>query len=32
MAAYLASFGDRLPPELLAQLDDLRARLAATDS
>jgi phosphoenolpyruvate carboxykinase (GTP) len=27
MAAYLAGFGDRLPPELLAQLDDLRSRL-----
>jgi phosphoenolpyruvate carboxykinase (GTP) len=27
MAAYFASFGDRLPPELLAQLDDLRSRL-----
>jgi phosphoenolpyruvate carboxykinase (GTP) len=32
MAAYLASFGDRLPPQLLGQLEDLRARLAATDS
>ena len=27
MAEHLASFGDRLPPELRAQLDDLRARL-----
>jgi phosphoenolpyruvate carboxykinase (GTP) len=27
MAAYFASFGDRLPPALLTQLDDLRARL-----
>jgi GTP-dependent phosphoenolpyruvate carboxykinase len=27
MADYFASFGDRLPPELLAQLGDLRARL-----
>ena len=33
MAEYLATFGDRLPAELHAQLDDLRARLAArTDS
>ncbi len=29
--AHLASFGDRLPPELLVQLDDLRDRLAAGD-
>jgi phosphoenolpyruvate carboxykinase (GTP) len=28
LAEHLATFGDRLPPELLAQLDDLRARLA----
>jgi phosphoenolpyruvate carboxykinase (GTP) len=27
LAEHLASFGDRLPPELLAQLDDLRTRL-----
>ena len=33
IAEYLATFGDRLPPELNAQLEDLRARLAArTDS
>jgi phosphoenolpyruvate carboxykinase (GTP) len=33
LAEHLASFGDRLPAELLAQLDDLRARLAsAADS
>jgi phosphoenolpyruvate carboxykinase (GTP) len=29
IAQHLASFGDRLPPELNAQLDDLRARLSA---
>jgi phosphoenolpyruvate carboxykinase (GTP) len=29
LAEHLASFGDRLPAELLAQLDDLRARLAS---
>ena len=28
LAEHLASFGDRLPPELLAQLEDLRRRLA----
>ena len=33
IAEHLATFGDRLPPELQAQLDDLEARLAArTDS
>ena len=33
IATHLATFGDRLPEELNAQLDDLRARLAAhTDS
>jgi phosphoenolpyruvate carboxykinase (GTP) len=33
IAEHLATFGDRLPPELHAQLEDLRARLAArTDS
>jgi phosphoenolpyruvate carboxykinase (GTP) len=31
LAAHLASFGDRLPPELLVQLGDLRARLGAGD-
>jgi phosphoenolpyruvate carboxykinase (GTP) len=29
MAAYLDSFGDRLPPRLRAQLDELRTRLAS---
>ncbi|MDX6599956.1 MAG: phosphoenolpyruvate carboxykinase [Gaiellales bacterium] len=29
MAAYLDSFGDRLPPQLRAQLDELRTRLAS---
>ncbi|MDX6537391.1 MAG: phosphoenolpyruvate carboxykinase, partial [Gaiellales bacterium] len=29
LAEHLASFGDRLPRELSAQLDDLRERLAA---
>jgi hypothetical protein len=29
MAAYLESFGDRLPPALSAQLDELRTRLAS---
>jgi phosphoenolpyruvate carboxykinase (GTP) len=33
IASHLATFGDRLPEELNAQLDDLRARLSAhTDS
>jgi phosphoenolpyruvate carboxykinase (GTP) len=30
MAEHLATFGDRLPAQLNAQLDDLRARLAAS--
>ena len=29
LAEHLATFGDRLPPELSAQLEDLRARLAS---